>query len=195
VFQKIDLLSSPSRKGIAVTLAPNKTMFSRLFLLVASLSLVAGFAPQSVGRNSVTQQNALADRIFGMDLFAPKADQNNYGARAKKNIKVGELTSKSYTPNGLTTAEYDKIRKAEFAKKESRYAEKSKKAFKFTDYTEWYTKRGTDLKGAWKSDINLGHTMVKTKFDWSGKKDEAKKFESASAPSIFGKKAVAPKKK
>lgn len=174
-------------------------MFARLLLLVASLSLVAGFAPQSAGSRSracVTQQYALADRIFGMDLFAPKADQNNYGARAKKNIKIGTLTSNSYTPNGLTPAEYDKIRKAEFAKKQKTYEEKSKKAFKFTDYTEWYTKRGTDLdKGAWRTDINKGHTMVKTKFDWSGKKDEAKKFESASAPSIFGSKKTVPKKK
>jgi hypothetical protein len=175
-------------------------MFSRLFLvLAASLSLVAGFAPQSAGvrSTSITQQNALADRIFGMDLFAPKKDQNNYGARAKKDIKVGTLTNKSYIPNGLTQAEYDKIRKAEFAKKQSKYQEKEKKAFKFIDYTEWYTKRGTELdKGSWYADINKGHTMVKTKFDWSGKKDEAKKFESASAPSIFGgKKVVAPKKK
>jgi hypothetical protein len=176
-------------------------MLCRLLFIAASLSLVSGFAPNTIGRSStsiiITQQNALADRIFGMDLFAPKADQNNYGARAKKNIKVGTLTTKSYIPNGLTQAEYDKIRKAEFAKKQKNYQEREKKAFKFIDFTEWYTKRGTDLdKGqAWVAAPNKGHTMVKTKYDWSGTAD-AKKFESTSAASIFGaKKAVPPKKK
>jgi hypothetical protein len=109
---------------------------------------------------------SLAD-LFGVDLFAPKADQNNYryGARAKKNIKVGSSSAKPYTPNGLTPAEHDKIRKAEFAKKQENYQEKEKKAFKFIAFTEWYAKRGTDLdKGNWLADINKGHTMVKTKY-------------------------------
>jgi uncharacterized protein (DUF2147 family) len=69
----------------------------------------------------------------------------------------------------------------------------------FTDYTEWYTKRGTDLNGAWKKDVNLGHSMAKTKYDWSGLQD-AKKFESTNVDKfragVFGgkKAAAAPAK-
>ena len=52
--------------------------------LVASAQ---GFTPVPQGRVSVTQlSESLFDRVFGMDLFNPVKDQNDYGARAKKNV-------------------------------------------------------------------------------------------------------------
>lgn len=75
-------------------------------------------------------------------------------------------------PNGLTKAQYEKIRAEEVAKKEANYKRNVAKAGIFEDYTEFYTKRGTDLTGAWKKSVTNGHKMVKTKYDWSGKKGE-----------------------
>ena len=129
------------------------------FTAAASLALVASasaFAPApSSGRASVAQ-NAIADKIFGMDLFEPKKDQNNYGARAKKNIKVGTLGSNSYVPAGLSKAEYEKIRAAEAKKKADNYQRNVAKAGVFTDFTEWYAQRGTELGQGWKKKVTLG---------------------------------------
>jgi len=177
------------------------------FTIAFALSLLSSalaFAPlQSSGRVSVAQ-NALADRIFGLDLF--DSEQNKYGARKKKNLAQGKLTDKSYVPAGLTKAEYEKIRKAEVARKQKNYEDKKKNAFKYTDFTEWYAKRGTELNQGWKKAVTLGHSMAKTKYDWSGT-EEAKKFASTDAEkfsqNVFGgfsgKKTVAkkaaPKKK
>jgi len=80
---------------------------------------------------------------------------------------------KSYVPAGLTAAEYEKIRLGEKAKKEANYQKNVAKAGKFVDYTEWYKKRGTDLNDAWAKTQSRGHNMVKTKFDWSGQKNDA----------------------
>lgn len=140
-------------------------------LLVSS---AAGFVPASNnGREVSVAQNALANKIFGLDLFDPQG--NTFGARSKKNLKQGKLTEKSYVPSGLTKAQYEEIRKKEQLAREKKYQEKAKNAFKFTDFTEWYLKRGTSLDFSWRKDVNLGHTMAKTKFDWSGK-DPAKPF-------------------
>jgi hypothetical protein len=103
--------------------------------------------------------------------------REQYGARAKKNLKLGKITEKSYIPNGLTKEQYEKIRKNEKAKKDANYARNVKKAFKYTDFTEWYKKRGTAVNGSWLKSVTLGHSMAKTKYDWSGTAD-AKKFES-----------------
>jgi hypothetical protein len=63
----------------------------------------------------------------------------------------------------------------------------------FTDYTEWYTKRGTELSGAWKKSVTLGHNMAKTKYDWSGT-SEAKVYDGSVnekfVQDIFGKKRL-----
>lgn len=75
-------------------------------------------------------------------------------------------------------------------KKESNYAKNVKKAGIFEDYTEFYTKRGTELNQSWKKDVNLGHVMVKTKFDWSGGKDN-KEIDSTN---LVNKKKAAAKK-
>ena len=152
--------------------------YSAAFSL-ALISSVTAFVPvQNKNCRVSTAQNALADRIFGLDLFSPVKDQNDYGARKKKNLTTGKLTDTSYIPSGLTKAEYEKIRKDERTKKEQNYQKNVAKAFQYTDFTEWYTKRGTDLNQGWKKAVTLGHSMAKTKYDWSGVED-AKKFESA----------------
>eukprot|EP00549_Striatella_unipunctata_P024305 CAMPEP_0118684708 /NCGR_PEP_ID=MMETSP0800-20121206/6807_1 /TAXON_ID=210618 ORGANISM="Striatella unipunctata, Strain CCMP2910" /NCGR_SAMPLE_ID=MMETSP0800 /ASSEMBLY_ACC=CAM_ASM_000638 /LENGTH=148 /DNA_ID=CAMNT_0006581471 /DNA_START=57 /DNA_END=503 /DNA_ORIENTATION=- len=142
-----------------------KYIVALLSLLVAAVS---GFAPMAT---------PFFNKVFDMDLFAPKSDQNMYGARKKKNLKVGKLGSKAYVPNGLSRAEYEKIRAGEQAKKDANYAKNVKKAGKFQDFTVWYINRGTDKQDGWKKSVTLGHTMAKTKFDWSGKKDENKKYD------------------
>lgn len=76
-------------------------------------------------------------------------------------------------PAGLSKSEYEKIRAREAAKKEQKYAEKSKNAFKFIDFTKFYLDRGTDENGSWLKAPALGHRMAKTKYDFSGNKDRA----------------------
>ena len=119
-----------------------------------------------------------------MDLFDYKG--NEYGARSKKNIKTGKIGSNSYVPNGLTAEQYNKIRKAEADKKEKNYQRNVKKAGKFLGYDEFYKKRRTNEDFSWKSNTN-GHRFAKTKYDFSGKKQEAK-IPEAFGSSIFGRK-------
>ena len=101
-------------------------------------------------------------------------------------LKTGTIGANSYVPSGLTAAQYAKIRADEEAKKASNYKKNVAKEGKFLGFDEFYLKRGTNLEGGWKKDVNLGHRMAKTKFDFSGKKDDAKPF--APKGSIFGKK-------
>jgi len=111
--------------------------------------------------------NAVFDVISGMDLFAPKKNQNDYGARKNKNLKVGTLQKKSYVPAGLTKAQYAKVRATDQKKKNDNYDRNVKKAFKFQSFYGFYKGRGTDTKADWKKTITSGHTMAKTKYDWS----------------------------
>lgn len=143
-------------------------------LIAGSVVATSAFAPSPNGARGVTSLEAkpLLNRIFDMDLFAPKKDQNDYGARNSKNVSVGKLGNNSYVPAGLTREEFDKVRKGEAAKKKSNYERNVKKAGVFEDYTEFYIKRGTDTKSNWKKDVNLGHRMAKTKYDWSGDTDK-----------------------
>jgi hypothetical protein len=102
-------------------------------------------------------------------------------------LKVGPITKQSYVPTGLTASQYTAIRSKEVAKKDANYKKNVAKAGKFLGYNEFYQKRGTDLDGAWKKSVTLGHRMAKTKYDYSGTKDDTKKFEVIQG-SIFGKK-------
>ena len=152
-------------------------MKTSALIIAASLASASAFAPSSNGARAATELSAekksFFSTIFDMDLFAPKADQNDYGARNAKNVKVGELSSNSYVPAGLTREQFDKIRKADAKKKADNYARNVAKAGIFEDYTEWYTKRGTDLNQDWAKNKNtLGHRMAKTKYDWSGDNDK-----------------------
>ena len=59
------------------------------YAVVLALVLVAavqGFAPVSEGRIGTQLQGSLFDAVADMDLFAPKKDQNTYGARNKKDV-------------------------------------------------------------------------------------------------------------
>jgi hypothetical protein len=104
---------------------------AKALAVVALFSLATAFVPSSTNapvKSSPTAQYALADRIFGMDLFAPKKDQNDYGARNAKNVKVGKITDKSYIPAGLTKAQYEKVRLDADKKKQENYQRNVKKA-------------------------------------------------------------------
>ena len=118
-----------------------------------------------------------------MDLWAPVADSNEYGARSKKNLKKGTIGSNSYVPAGMTAAEYNKIRDGDKKKSDSFYAKNVAKAGKFTDYTAFYTKRGTDTSQAWSKSVTKGHDMAKTKYDWSGKNDDGVLYTGIKAKS------------
>ena len=56
------------------------------FSLLAVLASVSAFVPAQQSARVSTEQAALADQIFGLDLFAPNPDVNTYGARKKKNV-------------------------------------------------------------------------------------------------------------
>lgn len=105
-------------------------------------------------------------------------------------MRLGKISEgKSYVPSGLTAKQYDEIRKGQVKKKAQNYAKNVAKAGIFEDYTEFYTKRGTDLSQDWAKNKNtLGHRFAKTKYDWAGtqgspfadttakvKKDDSKK--------------------
>jgi hypothetical protein len=108
-------------------------------------------------------------------------------------LKIGEIkTGSSYIPNGLTAAQYNKVRAAEVAKKKARYEVNVKKAGIFEDFTEWYTERGTDEGQNWAKTVTNGHRMVKTKYDWTG--DEDKKTFASEAKGKGGKNKPAVKK-
>lgn len=125
-----------------------------------------------------------------MDLFAPVSTQNDYGARGKKGLKVGTIGKNSYVPDGLSAAEYNKVRGKDQKKKDAFYSKNVAKAGKFKDYTEFYIKRGTDVNDKWAKSASLGHDMAKTKYDWSGKVNEVPLSfkQPTKAKGKFGKK-------
>merc|ERR1719150_1023335 len=152
-------------------------------IAVACIASTTAFAPTNNGARintqlSVAEKKSFFKTVFDMDLFAPVADQNDYGARNKKNLSTGKLGSNSYVPNGLTREQYNAIRKKEDEKKNANYQRNVAKAGKFLDYTKFYLDRGTDVSEAWFKSPTRGHRMAKTKFDWSGKTDPSKKQET-----------------
>lgn len=86
-------------------------------------------------------------------------------------LKQGKIGNNSYIPAGLSKAEYEKIRSRDQKAKDDNYKRNVAKAGKFEDYTEFYKKRGTDTSDAWIKGATRGHTMVKTKYDYSGSND------------------------
>lgn len=141
-------------------------------------------------------------KISNLDLWAPVADSNDYGARSNKKIVTGKLTEKSYIPSGLTKAQYEKIRAEADKKKAANYQKNVAKAGVFDNYTEFYLKRGSDEGGNWLNLPNLGHRMAKTKYDWSGETEGAfvnradgaikEKAGGAAKKTGVGKKGAAP---
>lgn len=129
-------------------------------------------APAPVAKEA-PKGKRIAARVFDMDLFAPRADQNDYGARGRKNLKQGTISAgSSYVPSGLSADEYNKIRKEAATKKEANYQRNVAKAGKFLDYTQFYLDRGTDVSEGWFKSVTKGHRMAKTKYDWSGDEDK-----------------------
>jgi hypothetical protein len=149
-------------------------IFSALFL-AASMASASAFVPSTGSSSSTTTQlhESLFKKISNLDLWAPVADSNDYGARSKKKIVTGKLTEKSYIPSGLTKAQYEKIRAEADKKKAANYQKNVAKAGVFDNYTEFYLKRGSDEGGNWLNLPNLGHRMAKTKYDWSGETEGA----------------------
>merc|ERR1712106_947529 len=114
---------------------------------------------------------SLSSVVFDMDLWAPVADSNDYGARRKKNLVAnGKLAKKSYVPSGLSKAQYEKVRAEGAKKKKDNYDRNVAKAGKFSDFYAFYKNRGTDTKDSWR-DVTNSHTMAKTKYDWQGDDD------------------------
>jgi len=114
------------------------------------------------------EKKTVASAVFDMDLYDYRVDPSNqYGSRKNKGLKLGTLSAKSYVPDGMTQREYTKTRFDDKAKKDASYQRNVAKQQVYTDFTAWYTKRGTDKKADWYS-ITNGHDMAKTKYDWSG---------------------------
>ena len=163
-------------------------------IIAASVASASAFVPAAKAPVS-TELNGLFKTISDMDLWAPVADSNEYGARGKKNVKTGNLTDKSYVPSGLTKEQYAKIRAEADAKKDANYQKNVKKAGVFLDYTEFYLARGSDENGSWMKLPNLGHRMAKTKYDWSGETEgETPMYTGVRAQSFFGGKGKKGKK-
>jgi membrane protein involved in colicin uptake len=101
-------------------------------------------------------------------------------------LEVGRIGSGSYVPNGLTAAQYQKVRDQEASKKKSNYDRNVKKAGVFEDYTEFYVKRGTDTSQNWKKSVTLGHRMAKTKYDMES--ENGKKYDGGLLSKLKGKK-------
>lgn len=68
-----------------------------VILALVLVAAVQGFAPESQGRAGTQLRATLFDRISNMDLFAPKADQNEYGARNKKDVSTPSESTKFMT--------------------------------------------------------------------------------------------------
>merc|ERR1712238_144797 len=135
-------------------------------------------------------KKTVASAVFDMDLYNFRTEKrNDYGGRKTKNLKVGALTANSYVPNGMTQREYTKMRFDEKAKKDANYQRSVKKAGIFMDYTDFYLKRGTDVKDDWYGVTN-GHDMAKTKYDWSGGTGglKTKQFATEAKSKVKGKK-------
>jgi hypothetical protein len=98
----------------------------------------------------------------------------------------GKIGAGSYVPNGLTAAQYQKIRDQEVSKKKNNYERNVKKAGIFEDYTEFYVKRGTDTSQNWKKSVTLGHRMAKTKYDMES--ENGKKYDGGLLSKLKGKK-------
>jgi hypothetical protein len=149
---------------------------SALFV-AASVASASAFVPSTRSSSSAATTTQLHESLFkkisNLDLWAPVADSNDYGARSKKKIGTGKLTEKSYIPSGLTKAQYEKIRAEADKKKAANYQRNVAKAGVFDNYTEFYLKRGSDEGGNWLKLPNLGHRMAKTKYDWSGETEGA----------------------
>jgi len=171
----------------------NSTIATTLLIAVVLVAVVQGFTPSSLqggrGETSTQLNKSIFDAISDMDLWAPDKDSNSYGARNNKKLSIGEIKKgKSYVPDGLTASQYQNIRKKQQKSKDDNYKRNVAKAGVFEDYTDFYTKRGTDADMEWAKNKNtLGHRFAKTKYDWAGTPGSS--FGGTTADQTKGKKA------
>lgn len=171
-----------------------------IVITAACITSASAFAPQTSNARAGSalfakkeeQKKSLFQTIFEMDLFAPVATQNDYGARKSKKLTTGKLSGSSYVPAGLTKAQYEAVRNKDSSKKEANYNKNVAKAGKFLDYTKFYLDRGTDVKQDWYGRVDGGHRMAKTKYDYSGTQGDEPEFGGVG---VKGGKAKAGAKK
>ena len=72
-----------------------------VLLALVVVAAVQGFAPNSQGRSVSKLNESLFDKVANMDLFAPKKDQNTYGARAKKDVSESLRRHRLFVENVL----------------------------------------------------------------------------------------------
>ena len=118
----------------------------------------------------------LVTPAYHFNFYAIQPTDTTTTATKNPQLKDGSIGSNSYVPDGLTPEQYKQVRAQEKAKKEAKYAKNASKAGKFEDFTKFYLQRGTSEGGSWLKAPARGHRMVKTKFDWSGKKNDSKGF-------------------
>jgi hypothetical protein len=76
---------------ISTTIKKYNNKMKVVALLVASLSAAAAFAPAQNGRVQSAlsaEKKSFFAKVFDMDLYAPVAKQNEYGARKSKNVSI-----------------------------------------------------------------------------------------------------------
>jgi len=176
-------------------------------ITLASIASASAFAPQVSNarvesalpaKKPVKKEQAnksVFQTIFEMDLWAPVSTSNNYGARSKKQLGTGNLSSRSYVPSGLSKSQYESMRKKDSSKKDANYKRNAAKEGKFLDYTKFYLDRGTDFKDDWYSKVTGGHRMAKTKYDWSGEQDLAGAYTASTKGKDSPKKRIIKKRK
>jgi len=146
---------------------------SELFALkktAAKKKLVPG---KKASAKNAAPKKSLSQRVFDMDLFAPVSEQNDYGARSRKNLKTGTLSKNSYVPEGLTKEQYNKVRSSDANAKKQNYSKFMSKVGTTLGFYEFYKNRGTDTSEGWKDKVTSGHVFAKTKYDWQGNDDLA----------------------
>merc|ERR1711865_372770 len=128
-----------------------------------------GFAPVAPSSTTTALQGSLFDGIAGMDLYAPKKDQNEYGARKKKKLSVGKIQAgKSYVPDGLT-AKHTKVSVPNNRRRRNRITPATLRRRVCLKITPTFTRSVVPISQDWAKNKNtLGHRFAKTKFDWAG---------------------------
>merc|ERR1712241_1091036 len=102
-------------------MGPQFKMKITSFLISVYVVTTSAFVSMQNSKHSFAL-NGFFDKVFDMDLFKDNPDVNSYGARSKKNLKVGKIGSNSYVPSGLSADQYNKIRGDEKNKRDQNYA-------------------------------------------------------------------------
>ena len=65
-------------------------MKTTVAVIVCSLASASAFVPATSFRagTALQEKKSFFETVFDMDLFKDKADQNDYGARSKKNVSI-----------------------------------------------------------------------------------------------------------